>query len=337
MNRFKYSLYILSLLLCFITSAVGRSLPIFNNGRFSNTFDERGLLHFVDGFNIFLETKTNREAYLTDDLNNWKAYDKPINSSKDLSIQWIGHSSFLIQINGINIITDPVFFNLSFLYPRNLPAGIAPENLPKIDVILISHNHRDHFDEPSLRLLKKHDPIVLAPLVVGTWFKKNGFTQVIEHNWWESTELPSGIKLTCLPAQHWCQRLLFDTNRALWSGWMISTDTKNIYFAGDTGYCKQYFSEIAEEFPKIDVAMLPIGPCQPRELMKHSHVDAIEAIKIFKKIKAKEFVPMHWGTFRLGTDSFNAPIKLLKQIWLEKNYDPTNLHILKFGQRKIFS
>lgn len=320
-----------------------RSLPLFNGRSYSNIINERGMLHLTDAANIFVETKlavANGEQYLPETLDVWKAYEKPIELSDTPSIQWIGHASFLIQIGGINILTDPFFYDLSFLYSRNLPAGIAPENLPKIDIVLISHNHRDHMDEQSLLLLKKYDPTIIVPKGIGAWFKKNNFIKVIEHNWWDKTDI-LGLSITCVPAHHWCGRGAFDLNRALWSGWMINwknqTKDKTLYFAGDTSYCKQYFDEIVDEFPNIDIALLPIGPCESRKLMKHSHVDAKEAVKIFKRINAKEFIPMHWGTFRLGTDSFDAPITKLKEQWSKENLDSNNLHILKFGERITFS
>ena len=305
-------------------------------------------------------------------------------------ITWLGHATMLIQVAGKTILTDPIFTTPSILFKRILPAGIALDKLPKIDIVLISHNHRDHMDSASLDYIaQKFNPLFLVPMGDKAWFleryKKNLSAQKIsnttnifvrkiigttrtqellsdvrEHElrveeflWWEQYRVSPEILLTFVPAWHWSQRNLFDHNRSLWGGWMIEavckqdalgTDlVKKIYFAGDTAYNKFYFQAIAEHFSPIDCAILPIGPGDPDLWMRRSHMNACQAGQAFVDCQADYLVPMHWGTFYFGHDSFSAPLERLITWWDKyKNrlHDiPENtqkfkqeLQVLKFGQ-----
>lgn len=171
----------------------------------------------------------------------WVLPEKPISRSEQLAISWIGHATFLIQIAGINILTDPIFGNASFLYPRIVPPGILLTQLPPIDLVIISHNHHDHMHGASLHALQKLFPHmkIMVPYGDKYWFDSRHFTNVYAFNWWDSQQLIFGnraIKCTFLPAAHWTQRGYFDLNTSLWGSWMIQGDNKSIYFAGDTAY-----------------------------------------------------------------------------------------------------
>ena len=274
------------------------------------------------------------------DKSVWISKEPPVDRVDDLAITWIGHSTFLIQIQGINILTDPVFANLSLLFPRVLPPGINLENLPPIDFVIISHNHRDHMDNRALVYLKNnHKAKYLVPIGDKAWFDKKGFDNVFEFMWWEEFKFANSlfndfIEFIFLPAAHWSQRGLFDYNKSLWGSWMIRTKNKLIYFAGDTSY-SSHFSKISGEFENIDLAIMPIGPCEPRQWMKYSHINAEEAGQGFLDLRAKQFIPMHWGTYFFGIDSLDLPIQRLSAWWNSQNFEKDQiLHLPKIGQRK---
>lgn len=295
-----------------------------------------------DSARFFAHTKTWGKAFDAKVLKSWYAPVRPIPSSNDPAVTWIGHSTFLIQFKGFNIVTDPVFGSPSWFYTRAVKPGIAPNRLPHIDIILLSHNHSDHMDEESLMSLRGHQPLVMVPCGNASWFNENGFNYVLEYTWWENQEivLKNGslsLTITCVPAVHWSGRSLLDTNSALWSGWVISGDKHTIYFAGDTGYSKRQFDEIHTLFPSVTLALLPIGPNEPRNLISSVHMSAAEAVDAFLDLEAQWFIPMHWGTFRFGTDTFNAPIESLKKAWQDNNLQDDRLHILKFGQRLVYN
>jgi L-ascorbate metabolism protein UlaG (beta-lactamase superfamily) len=224
----------------------------------------------------------------------------------------------LIQLAGFTVITDPVFGSISRMFARILEPGIALQNLPKIDAILISHNHRDHMDEKSLLALKAANPLVAVyvPLGNGEWFTRRGFAQVHECTWWEShtVGVASDVQVHCLPAIHWSRRGMFDRNKALWSSWLIKSPESTIYFAGDTAY-GPHFKTIGESFKPIDMALMPIGPCEPHELMRHSHVSPEEAVRACADLQASVMIPMHWGTFKLGCDEPLDPLHRLRNVW----------------------
>lgn len=255
-------------------------------------------------------------------------------SFKEPVFTWLGHSTFLIQIGDKNILTDPIFGNLSWIFSRIMPSKINAKDLPNIDYVLISHNHPDHMDSHSLKEIQYLFPKVkvLVPMGDKAWFDYHGFTHSSEHMWWDEI-IDDGIKFTFLPSHHWSQRGLFDKNKSLWGSWMIEHEGFRFYFAGDTSWGK-HFSIIGEEFKSIDVAIMPIGPGEPRGWMKDSHINAEEAGKAFLDLKARWFVPMHWGTFHLGFDRFTEPLLRIKRWWAHNKQRCARkvLKISKVGQ-----
>ena len=282
----------------------------------------------------------HRIANLWKDKHQWVSTQKPVERSESCSITWIGHATFLIQIGSINILVDPIFGSPSVLFRRILSPGISLENLPPIDVILISHAHADHMEQSTLLKLKKCNPAVVVPLGIKEWFDKQEFNSSTELSWWQHKKLTvngTDITLTLLPAKHWSQRSLSDKNKSLWGSWMIECNGRTIYFAGDTIY-SDHFKHISDEFKHIDVALLPIGPCEPHRFMKHCHMNAEGAGKAFCDLNAQHLIPMHWGTFPFGCEPFELPIKRLQQ-WVKKNQsnlDKKNIHTPKCGQRLNF-
>lgn len=256
--------------------------------------------------------------------------DKPV-------ITWLGHSTFLIQVAGKNIVTDPIFGSLSSVFRRLVPPVVKIANLPVIDYVVISHNHFDHMDSASLLAIKDNFPQVkvLVPMGDKDWFDRHLFKNVSEHMWWDEIidDKINSLKFTFLPANHWTQRTLFDKNKSLWGSWMIQDGDFSIYFGGDTSW-GSHFAQIGTEFKNIDVALLPIAPGEPRSWMKDTHIDAAEAVKAFVALRAKMLIPMHWGTFHLGFDTYYQPIELLKQSWnaMGTAVRLKKLNIVRFGQ-----
>jgi L-ascorbate metabolism protein UlaG (beta-lactamase superfamily) len=213
----------------------------------------------------------------------------------------------------MSVLTDPMFSPRMFALKRLAPPGLQLEALPPIDVVVISHNHRDHLDEPSVRALG-NGPSYVVPLGLGGWFKKRGLHKVIELDWWQETELAgraSRIRVTLVPAQHWSMRSPLDQNRSLWGGFVIESPAVRFYFAGDTGY-PAAFKDIGKQFPAIDYALLPIGAYEPRWFMQPQHIGPKEAAIAFGELGAKALVPMHWGTFRLSDEPLAEPPQLLR-------------------------
>ena len=192
-------------------------------------------------------------------------------------------------------------------------------------------------DRKSLRDIFAHNPKVqfLVPLGDKAWFKRYGYplSQVTEHNWWED-KIFTNITFTFLPTYHWSQRWIFDRNKSLWGSWMIQVGGATIYFGGDTANW-DHFQQIAHHFPVIDVALMPIGPCEPRSWMEKAHLSPEQAGDAFLQLNAKHFIPMHWGTFYFGIDYYEQPLKRLMQ-WWKLNTDKLvnkELHLNKMGQQ----
>lgn len=327
--------------------------PTIKYGRFYNNNKEGNkrffsdylymVYSFIHEIYIFIVSLTKGKSRLPKNYDSWVEKSQVNSTSIEPAITWIGHASFLIQIGGVNILTDPIFGNSTVFFPRILPPGIEMNNLPKIDFVIISHNHPDHMDSTSLIALKKlNEKIkILVPKGDKKWFLKRGFKNVHENLWWKTLTFDAfkeQVKFTFLPAYHWSQRGIFDQNRSLWGSWMIQYGQNSIYFAGDTGY-SHHFKEIAKDFNKIDIALMPVGPCEPRHKMCHSHLSSEEAGDAFLDLKATHFIPMHWGTFHFGTDTFDLPIIRLKNWWNKHSIKLNGqvLNLLKFGQKHVFN
>lgn len=316
-------------------------LPALRSGRFYGCFHDVKEGFLLCTASMLVQSIMYRFFAQHSHSMKWAAHEEPVARSNQLAITWIGHSTYLIQIAGINILTDPIFGNASIFYPRIISPGIPLKKMPNIDIILISHNHIDHMEGSSLRVLMKHPEVtILTPHGDKRWFDSYDFLRMHEHSWWDQQTITVGgnptvpVRCTFLPAAHWSQRGLFDRNRSLWGSWMIECNNICIYFAGDTAY-GVHFGEIAQEFPKIDVGLMPIGPCEPREWMKHSHMDAAEAGHAFLELNAQHFFPMHWGTFHFGHEPADLPILRMRQWWHdhEESLQEKKLFVPKIGQR----
>ena len=327
------------------------SKPFQKNNRFYNHEQEKSRRPFLHSFPMFLMSWLQRTFHKKNNSNidsllppTWPKQLQNSPNLSEISLIWIGHATFLIQIGNIAILTDPIFGNASFLFRRAVPPGIPLKELGGIDYILLSHNHRDHMDAASLLALRHKNPTVLVPQGDKQWFINHSFSSetVHEAQWWQSFSftLPSekSISFTFLTAYHWSQRGLFDRNRSLWGSWLLEYEGYRIYFAGDTAHW-HHFGAIATRFAPIDIALLPIGPCEPRRWMQRSHINAQEAGEAFLALQARHFIPMHWGTFHFGLDSVTTPIEYLHTWWRQQEQvlSTKSLHIPQPGKQLLFS
>ncbi len=320
-----------------------RLKPYKKNDRFYNNHEEQKSGFAWHTMYMLLGSLIYRVGDLFKNRKQWHSYQVPIARSVTPAVTWIGHSTFLLQIEDINILLDPLFGNASPLFRRIFNPGIELKRLPEPDIILISHNHLDHMERSVLMSFKKNkDLSIMVPFGLGSWFESRGFTQAREFDWWDHYEVHYSrrhvsINITFLPARHWSQRSVRDKNVSLWGSWMIECNGHTIYFAGDTTY-SDHFKVIAAQFPKIDIAFLPIAPCEPHRLLHQSHMNAEQAGNAFCDLNAHTFIPMHWGTFHFGVESFDLPINRLCSWWQTNSYELTRkkLAIFKIGQRLAF-
>jgi len=261
--------------------------------------------------------------------------------SNQSQVTWIGHSSFLLQLGSVNILTDPVFSEraspVSFAGPKRytLPA-LMPEQLPKIDAVVISHNHYDHLDEKSIRALG-NEPMYFVPSGLKAWFIDVGIdpSRVQELRWWQKLEL-DGFGVTALPSQHWSARGLGDRHKTHWASWLINAGGKTLWFAGDTGYNDKDFVEIgnyiAKQHQQLDIALIPIGAYGPRHFMKTYHVNTEEAVQIHRDVQARFSIGMHWGAFPLTSEWPMEPYEWLNRLRDEGKVGTYPFETLKIGE-----
>jgi N-acyl-phosphatidylethanolamine-hydrolysing phospholipase D len=256
------------------------------------------------------------------------------------AITWVGHATLLVQMDGLNVLTDPQWSEragpTSWLGAKRLgPPGLAFEGLPRVDVVVISHDHYDHLDLPTVkRLAAAHDPLFVVPLGMKAWFADNGMTRVEELDWWQEREY-RGVRFVCVPAQHFSQRSLWDGSRRLWASWAIVAREKRLYFGGDTGYFPG-FKEAGRRLGPFDVAALPIGAYLPPAIMKLVHLTPEEATQAFVDLDAKVMLGMHWGTFDLADEPLDEPpARMLAEI-RRRNIDPSRAWILRLGETRFW-
>ncbi|MGW6566659.1 MBL fold metallo-hydrolase [Streptomyces sp. NPDC054975] len=289
-----------------------------------------------------------------------------------LAVTWAGHASWVVRIGGLTVLTDPVWSRRIFGTPARItPVGVRWEDLPPVDAVVISHNHFDHLDAPTLRRLPRDTP-VFAPAGLGRWFTRRGFSRVTELDWWEAAEL-DGVRFEFVPAHHWSKRTLLDTCRSLWGGWVLTdradraaradradragradradgTDSapladrtgetdrpgRQVYFAGDTGY-GHWFAEIGARHPGIDLALLPIGAYNPRWWLSDVHTDPEEAVRAFQDLGARRMAPMHWATFVLSSEPVLEPLTRVRAAWARAGLPREDLWDLPVGASRVLA
>ena len=275
---------------------------------------------------------------------------EPIDAEKPVAC-WINHSTFLIQVGGLHLLTDPIWSDrcspLSFLGPRrDYPPGLAIKELPQIDLILISHNHYDHLDLRSVKELmsRNRSAYWIVPIGVKKWMRKQGISRCIELAWWQTLSLDltsqqstSGIEITAVPAQHFSRRSFFDRNKTLWSGYVVEFKKprfsgKKMYFVGDTGYNQLDFKAIGSRFKGIDLSLIPIGAYLPARLMSPFHINPEQAVLVHKEVGSKMSIGMHFKTFRLSDEPLDLPPYDLYRSLIDAKVDLKAFRLIEMGQ-----
>jgi len=303
--------------------------------------------------------------------------DKLENPSEDqIQATWIGHATVLVQMEGLNVLTDPVFADrcspFSFMGPKRFrPPPFPLAELPRIDVVVISHNHYDHLSLPDV-LKIGNKPLWVVPLGIKSWMNHNGITNVVELDWWHEHKLEVGGKqftLTSVPAQHWSKRTMLDTNLSLWCGWVVASPKLKFYFAGDTGYCT-VFEQIGKKCGPFDLAAIPvssffflpsffedlggflnvclfaclpffsflcwqIGAYEPGWFLKPQHVNPEEAVLVHRDVKAKKSLGIHWGTFTLAFEHYLEPPQRLKAALQANGIPEEDFFVTRHGETVV--
>jgi N-acyl-phosphatidylethanolamine-hydrolysing phospholipase D len=258
------------------------------------------------------------------------------------AITWIGHASFLLQLDGLNILIDPHLTNraspVSFAGPKRItPPALDFADLPHIDIVVVSHNHYDHMDAETLVRLAAQPggpPRYFVGLGLKRWFEARGIQTAVELDWWDS-RVVKGVTLHFVPTQHWSKRTLWNENQTLWGGWMIESPRFRLFHAGDTGYSRD-FADIRQRFGPIDLAALPVGGYAPRWFMAISHLDPDDAVAVHKDLGARFSVGMHWGTFADLTDeSLDEPPKRLAEALARSEVSSERFFLMRHGEMRL--
>ncbi|XP_061570552.1 N-acyl-phosphatidylethanolamine-hydrolyzing phospholipase D isoform X2 [Cololabis saira] len=261
-----------------------------------------------------------------------------------MRVTWLGHATVLVEMDGVNVLTDPMFSQraspFQFVGPkryRGPPCTV--EQLPRIDAVLISHSHYDHLDVGSVASLNARFGGELrwfVPLGLMDWLAKMGCENVMELDWWEENCVPGHDEVTfvCTPSQHWSKRTALDDNKSLWGSWSVLGPGHRFFFAGDTGYCSS-FQEIGRRFGPFDLAAIPIGAYLPRDIMQGQHVDPEEAVKIHQDLQANHSVAIHWGTFALAYEPYLEPPIRLRAALEENGLKPESFFTLHHGESRL--
>lgn len=313
--------------------------PQFNSdtGRFEHPNGEKHDKSFSDMLGLasayFSREKDEREETGFEVIRS----DKQMLAEFSENMMWIGQSTILLNHQGLTILTDPHFSKraspVGFLGPKRVaPVPFSIADLPRIDVVLISHNHYDHLDEDSIRALAASQPDIqfLVPLGLAQTLQGWGATDVVELDWWQAIRIASA-EIQPTPVQHWSKRSFFDRNKTLWSGWMLIWDDFSFYFAGDAGYSSD-FSLTAEKLGSPTLAAIPIGAYEPRDFMKSAHLNPEDAVKAFQDLGAEYAFGIHWGTFKLTLEKMDEPPKRLKRSLRDAGISEQVFRTLQHGE-----
>jgi N-acyl-phosphatidylethanolamine-hydrolysing phospholipase D len=267
-------------------------------------------------------------------------------SADDFSVAWLGHSTVLLHVAGKWILTDPIWSHraspVQWAGPKRwVPPELPLEALPPLDLILLSHNHYDHCDRPTIEWLAQHQSAAswVCPLRLSPLLRTFGVKTVTELDWWDTTDI-GGIKVTATPAQHFSSRTFWDRNATLWSGFVIAAGDRRVYFAGDTGYHPE-FAEIGKRCGPFDLALIPVGAYEPRWFMQPVHMNPEDAIAAVRDIasahpdkSASHVVPIHWGTYKLTDEPMDEPPKRFARRWAEAGLPEERLWVLAHGEMR---
>jgi L-ascorbate metabolism protein UlaG (beta-lactamase superfamily) len=258
----------------------------------------------------------------------------------ELCTVFVNHSTVLLQTQGLNILTDPIWSKrcgpFSLFGPRRVASpGIKLQDLPPIDIVLVSHNHYDHMDLPTLKLLNKaHHPLFIISLNNSPYLKKIGIKNILEMNWWEEKILSPLLKVIFVPAQHFSRRGLLDKNKTLWGGFILEFPKRRVFFAGDTGY-GTHFKQIRDKYGPIDLSFLPIGAYNPSWFMSSVHMSPADAVKAHVDLESQQSIGIHFGTFQLSDEPIEAPRIELKAALNKAGIEQSQFRTLNHGEELL--
>jgi L-ascorbate metabolism protein UlaG (beta-lactamase superfamily) len=339
------SLLLIPLLIAAIFTAVGYflSAPGYK-GPVTDHFDGKRFINpggvKAQGLPAVFKWMINRERspWIESVANHTEVLEKPIAKvNEGMRITFVNHSTFLIQVEGVNILTDPVWSNRTSPFewagPRRMrPPGVPFETLPAIDLVLLSHNHYDHLDIKTLtKLWKRDQPKIITALGISAFLNQHGIENSVDLDWWDQTAF-GGLEVFAVPAQHFSSRGSFDRDATLWCGFMVKLGAGYLYFAGDTGYNENTFKEIGGRFSPIDLSLIPIGAYKPQWFMSPIHCSPEEAVRIHEDVRSKKSIATHFGTFPLADDGQEEPVKDLAAALVARGIDGGNFRVLQEGK-----
>ncbi|MCX6153572.1 MAG: MBL fold metallo-hydrolase [Candidatus Kapabacteria bacterium] len=334
----KYILILLLLIKCFLLQAENFTQTDHYNGNGFFNLDS-GSFVIWDFLKWQLEGSPKGLWFKDDNFIYQPAPPKRVFGSQ-LRATWINHATVLIQTNGLNILTDPVWSEtigpVSWLNPAryHLP-GIKFEDLPPIDIVLISHNHFDHLDIPTIEMLvAKHNPKFIVPLGLKSLLESAGAKDIVPLDWWHNSKIKDSVSIYFVPARHYSMRGLFDSGETLWGGFVVQASGGNIYYTGDTGMGR-HFKMINDKFGHMRFSLIPIGPYRPAWIMHWVHISPMEAVQVHKIVNSKTSMAVHFGTFRQGDDYQNECPILLNQTLKQQKIRKKNFFVPEFGKGYI--
>ena len=274
------------------------------------------------------------------------SFASPRAADGSLSVTWVGHSTVLLQVGGLNVLTDPIWSAraspLSFAGPRRwVPPAVPLDELPPLDLVLLSHNHYDHFDVPTLRALAARHPAArwCVPLGLAAALRPLGAAFVTELDWWDVARIGEA-EVGATPAQHFSARGPWDRNRTLWCGFWLAAGGRRIFFAGDTGHHPE-FARIGAHIGPLDLALLPVGAYEPRWFMRVVHMNPEEALEALDELRegagmreVPPMAPIHWGTFKLTDEPMDEPPRRTEAAWASRGWPPDRLWRLAHGETR---
>jgi L-ascorbate metabolism protein UlaG (beta-lactamase superfamily) len=311
-----------------------KGTPLDKDSRFVNS-EFPFVLPIQEVLKWTFERNPQREEKKSDTFRLVHKDDKTFLQHDRDCLVWLGHSTFFLRLNGVNLLIDPVFYKIP-LVKRYGDHAFSPSLFTNLDYLLISHNHQDHCQEKSIRKIEVLNPglTILSGLrmenLLSSWTKGSVIQTA---GWYQQYQTTDQLNIYYLPSRHWSKRSLNDTNKTLWGAFVFQTKDKTIYFSGDTGY-GNHFAEARELFPSIDIAIIGVGAYKPEWFMHANHISPQDAVKAFNELDAKTFIPMHYGTFDLSDEPPGEPVRLLKQLAEQKKING-ELKLLDLGENYL--